>query len=435
MKKQQWKFRYLSIFVIAVTCVIALLEIRLVPSSKIMSGVYTVPYFSGAANTNLFSGHWMFDPDYADSVKDKSLADLLLFQFPHERNSEKLRSYAGFNNAGLLYLIILAHGLTPFLGQMGSLVLLQLLVFFFICINVLRRIADRRLQWLFSVIFCWNPLIVFIVIMPYYYFWQLLPAFFFILFWYAKGISISQRIIVTILSFLLFFIRPTTLGISMLNVFLAWGGPGWHWKRIMPPLAFLLILAGISKLNSNAVYEQPWHTAVAGLGAYPNRQFEAYPGDDFVINTFNNITGDSVNTSFHNGKLYDRDFRLHYYNVLKTYYFGILTSYPLILVRNAFLNVTESFSFGYRAGHTAFNLLSAFIGLCICILLVIKRQYMICIAIFLGAITYTLYYPPLATYMFGNYLLLAFGCISVLSGENAGKRGMTRHKILHARMH
>ena len=98
-----------------------------------------------------------------------------------------------------------------------------------------------------------------------------------------------------------------------------------------------------------------------------------------------------------------------YHAVTRSEYLRILRESPLLLIKNALVNVLASFSVGYANGMPyPVNYAIASSGILILGLLLILREYWMILAICATSIGFAPYYPPIQAYMFGSFMLLSF---------------------------
>ena len=88
---------------------------------------------------------------------------------------------------------------------------------------------------------------------------------------------------------------------------------------------------------------------------------------------------------------------------------------PLLLMKNALVNILGSFSLGYANRMPDFvNYGLALSGLVILSLLFSLRECWMILAIASTSICFAPYYPPIQAYMFGSFILLSFVAAKVL---------------------
>jgi hypothetical protein len=157
-----------------------------------------------------------------------------------------------------------------------------------------------------------------------------------------------------------------------------------------------------------------WHTAYIGTGAYQNPygiQLSDNDGYDLYQKTFG-ITLSATT----GGNLYEPLVYSKYKVLTREAFVENLTSSPLLYLKNALVNSAAAFSIGYLSGKPDWlNYLLSGFGLLVILLFVRYKQWIYLISMGLLAFSYTLYYPPVPAYLFGNYALLVAGIIGVLN--------------------
>jgi hypothetical protein len=107
----------------------------------------------------------------------------------------------------------------------------------------------------------------------------------------------------------------------------------------------------------------------------------------------------------------------------------VLHERPDLLVRNALLNLFQTFSIGYVTASRPLSYLSALAGLACCVLLLVTRRWLFVLAIAASSVTYALYHPPVPVYLFGTYLLTIGALVDLLrrgqNAQSASAGGMT----------
>ena len=155
--------------------------------------------------------------------------------------------------------------------------------------------------------------------------------------------------------------------------------------------------------------QAPWHTMYVGIGAYKN-PYNIQLADEEGYKFFYNQTGKKMNsTNINDPQLIDE-----YYQILKKEYFRILSENPKLAIKNALLNIFQSYSIGYKVGNERIAYASAFLGLLMIVLLLYSKQYVLFLAIGLLSGSFTPYYPPIAAYMYGSYILLVVAFIHII---------------------
>jgi hypothetical protein len=204
-----------------------------------------------------------------------------------------------------------------------------------------------------------------------------------------------------------FMIRQSTLIVSILILSVI----AWQARKVAPwVILFLFFVFAIFCKNPT----QPWHTAYVGIGAYSNT-VGIELSDQSGYKRFFDQTGIKIEVDSPRGNLYNQNVIGQYYSILKDGLANHVIKYPLQMVRNAALNVFQSFSAGYPVAHPKLAYASAFLGLIVLMILIKERLYSIIALSFANVAGFVFYYPPIPAYMFGNYFLLALALVTVVS--------------------
>ncbi len=100
---------------------------------------------------------------------------------------------------------------------------------------------------------------------------------------------------------------------------------------------------------------------------------------------------------------------------------------PLLLMKNALVNILGSFALGYANRMSDFvNYGLALSGLVILSLLFSFREYWMILAIGSNSFCFAPYYPPIQAYMFGSFVLLSFVAAKVLFDDHQLSRLVRR---------
>lgn len=370
--------------------------------SQAPSWIY--PYFSGAANLGLDLA-WRVDMSAFADFAGMSYGQQMDYRFLRTEPSN-LAVYSVLDK-GYVYVIWMAQTLLFWLPQIKAVIWFQILFHVVSSLWVLRQLGSRRQQVIFTLAYAANPIVLHFVTFAYHYYWQVIPS----LAWFyyeSRGEARTDRrlYMLALLLAAAFLIRQSTIIVSLFIL----GYVAWRRRTASAWLvvACFLVFAVVVKNPS-----QPWHTAYVGIGAYPN-DAGIELSDESGYRMFRDRTGVQINTAPPNGNYYDGKVRGQYYAVLKEQLAGYAKEHPLQLVRNALLNMTQSFSVGYPVGHLTLAYASAIAGLVALLVLVIRRMYVTIALIFTGVAGFVAYYPPIPAYMFGNYLLLALALASVV---------------------
>ena len=366
-----------------------------------MSPAYSTIYFSGAANTNWF-GNWQFAPIHSDYLKQLTGYEIYTYHFNATQEELKINQ---LNFSGYLWVVKFAYNIFPFLGPIGATVLLQVAAHLLTSFLLIKLFANYYSKILFGFGYFANPVIVYFVIFPYYYFWQFLPSFLFILSYFYQKQKINRPLFFgTILHFISFLIRPTTLLISIFtfcyNSYLK-----QSIKWFIVGIIFILSIVIWNNYSSKTLGFGPWHTAFVGLGAYPNNySFLFNLSDERGYDRFFELTGKQVEAGVDGNNQNDLSFRSEYFRILKNEYLRILKNSPIVVIRNAGINFLQGYSIGYLNKSPYYlNLISALLGAIFIAFLIYSQEWVGIMAIGISHLTFSLYFPPIQAYMFGRY--------------------------------
>jgi hypothetical protein len=160
---------------------------------------WTFPYFSGAANfSRLFD--WRISPsDYDLGAK---LSDQDYREYKHQKTRDVVEEI--YNNYGYVLVVITATRLFPFLGDLQSVILFQVIVHLSISLFMIVLVLVSPFQrYGFLFLYAANPLVIYFVTFPYYYFWMFIPSTCFIIWWTRSDWRMYS--LPTMLPFLLLF--------------------------------------------------------------------------------------------------------------------------------------------------------------------------------------------------------------------------------------
>jgi len=271
---------------------------------------------------------------------------------------------------------------------------------------VLSLLGDGLRRAVFGITYAVNPLILYFVQFPYEYFWTSLASLAFLLALFSKRWGLSAMTALVIASLVLFHVRPPVAPLLLLTpLVLAVRHRKPAYALAVPVLLTLMILTSYQS-------KEIWHTAYVGLGAYPN-PFVHGLSDNNGYAMYEAKTGTVLEMSSPDGNYYDESVYRDYQRVLKAEYLGIALESPVRMVRNAVLNMLQSFSFGYPVARPNLAYASAAFGAVVIVLLLLTAQYSLVVGI--GAVTvgFAPYFPPIPAYMFGAYMLLGVGVAEV----------------------
>jgi len=376
-----------------------------------MSPVWSVPYFSGAANTQ-WGGKWLFAPIEVYNFKAIKGFDIYLYEFQSYPSTE-LASYT-YNTTAYLYLVKLAHTIFPFLGQAGGIVLLQLVVHAAIVAVVISIIHGAAYKLLFVFLYAINPLILYITVMPFYYFWSVLGSAGALLIFISPRSSIFRILGLMSLIIIGFLTRATVFPLIVFAVMAL-----LYYRRFLSAAVaiawvFIVVFLYNAHINQTVGYG-PWHTAFIGIGAYPN----PYPylrdlSDDKGIERYEYITGTELSTSI-GGNFYEEEVKSHYAETMQAEYWEIAQENPFMMIRNVVLNILQFYSVGHLANRSyILNFIISLSGLAVFTFLLIYRAYGYLLLIFFTGFGVAMLYPPIPAYNFATYLVLVVSLITTL---------------------
>ena len=95
-------------------------------------------------------------------------------------------------------------------------------------------------------------------------------------------------------------------------------------------------------------------------------------------------------------------------------YLQIVSSRPVLVIRNALLSLGQVFSVGYIVKSPFLSLLSSISGFFVLLFLLLRKQFVWVVAILSSALAFFWYFPPIPAYNFAAYLLLVCGLLSAL---------------------
>lgn len=380
----------------------------ILPSNNYMGIGWTYPYMSGAANLEkLFE--WRINADEYKEVENLSFEE---YRKHRHKSSSNTVSYTT-NFYGYVLVVYVSKKVFPWVGDVDSVRLFQLMIHLFSCILIIALLNTYFQKYLFLLIYSSNPIIIYFVIFPFYYFWLFLPSFSIILLLLMPKKSFFITCIFTPLMLITFMIRPTVILLILAFYSIAFYQIRDNKKKLITSiiLIFTLVIYGLIPKDS-AEYSFPWHIAYKGIGAYPNETevFNLY--DDRGYYYFNKITGIKIDGNPISGNLSNPEIYKEYNAVIKKRYLEILREKPSMLVNNAIKNSILVFSPGYIVNRDKINVLNMFIGVLVIIIFLITKQYLLLIFIYLSALPFVLYYPPIIAYNFSAYLLISFGIIN-----------------------
>jgi len=382
--------------------IIALIITYSINLNRRMSANWMGPYLSAAHNLE-WSGDFNINIEEVIHFKELNVKNQDSYKFKSRKNL----THYNHNPIGYAYLIKGASMLFPFVGHQMAIILLQCLVFLLVNILFLKLFKlNNRQKWLFFILFSVNPLVLSFVPFNFYYFWQIIPS---VIFGYLLLSKKPKLIILFALILILPFIiitRPTVVFSLLLVVYLLY-------KRTTIPFVMfgVIYVLIISFWLFQPIKKNIWHTVYTGFGAYSNSN-NIELNDNSTYKLYTDYTGKKLNASI-GGNYYDTEVIDKYSEITRSETLRIFNESPITFIKNAFVNTLQGFSIGYinKAGDTI-NYFIAFSGLILIGSMLFFKKYIWFLMIGLSIGTFTLYYPPIQSYMYGVYLLLALYILS-----------------------
>ncbi len=374
------------------------------------------PYLSAAAN---LSYPPQFNVDQKQVIQFSELDDSWLEDTFEFKPAEHTIPYH-YNDIGYVYLIWLAKKIFLGIGDQQAILALQAIMHLLICALLLFQSQHvRKWKIAFLVLYAINPFVLRFVLFNHYYFWQAVPsAVLLFLVSQPKGQNISKNVVLLILILFIpwsILARPSILLLAPLLVYLTLKKSGIKFA-IFTTIYFSLVFFVFSVSSNKNI----WHTAYIGVGAYSN-PFNMELSDNEGPKLFKKVTGDDLSFSI-GGNVYESKVMEKYKSVTKKQFQNQLLSNPGLYLKNAVVNTFLAFSPGYIGGNiNIINYFLSFIGFLVFLLFIKYKQWYYLSGILLLSASYTLYYPPIPAYMFGNYLLIIGGLLVIFFGKENKK--------------
>jgi hypothetical protein len=393
---------------------------------KGMSPVWSVPYFSGAKEWT-FTGGWLFQPLEVDAYKQLKGWDIYFYSFNHF--SQDTLSQYGLNSTGYLYGIIFSQLLFPFLGPVGSIVLLQILVHLIICYVLYQQLSPSMPRAFFLFGYAVNPLVLFFVVYPFYYFWQVLPSFVFLIYYFRlkenRPFTLFVDVLLAASLFIGLVIRNTTILMVPAVILILWT---YSQKRSLLIHCLILVVGVLVWMRYFEYVEGygPWHNAFIGFAGYPNKiEGLEVMNDNTGYAWYNKYSGKIIDASIEGNFTTNLEATRHYYSYMKDSFLELVHQHPAQFLRNMSLNFFQGFAAGYiTKGGFLGHLASAFMGILVVGFFLVKRAWIPIIIIAVSHITYSVYYPPIPAYLFGTYLLIVCFLQEVFFENAKNKEGL-----------
>lgn len=380
--------------------VILLTSLLLMDFNQSMSPGWVGPYLSAAANLDI--GSFTLNINMDDIKQFGQLSADAQFAYTFPSNEETI--VYDYLAKGFLFILLFAKTIFFFLGDLAAVQYLQYLVHCFVVFGTMNLLDTKYKKVLFFIFYGINPVVLYFVNYPFYYFWQVVASSLFI-YWYFNQEKVKNSIFLFSALFAFIYItRPTVLFLIILFYFL------YSIKSDLKKgiIGFAVFLALINLAPNLTI--APWHTMYVGIGAYENK-YKITLSDEEGYKYYKEQTGKTVNSD----NIMNENVKDEYYKSIKKRYIKIVQEDPLMIIKHALLNILQSYSIGYKVGNPFINYLSASFGLIIIGLLLYTQQYMLFIAIGMASGGFTPYYPPIAAYMYGSYLLIVIGIIGIIN--------------------
>lgn len=367
------------------------------------------PYLSAAAN---------LDWPPAFQIDEKQLAEFNKLDDSRLEDSFKFSksittTHYSYNDIGYVYLIWFAKRLFPFVGDQSAIIILQGLIHLLLCsFLATSKLLPAKWRVGFFLLYALNPFILRFVVFNHYYFWQSVPSILLIyLCVIKKDIEKSSILPIVFMIFLVpwsILARPSALLILLVLFYFIYQKIG----------KFVFIISGIYFISILWLLGVPsqkniWHTAYIGVGAYQN-PYHVQLSDDEGSRLFKKITGEEISTSA-GGNIYSKEVFDRYKLLTKESTLIQLRDTPFLYIKNAIVNTMLAFGTGYFTGAgDILNYILSIIGLSVLILFYKYKLWSHILAIGCMSLVFTLYYPPVPAYTFGNYALIVSGILTIL---------------------
>ena len=388
-------------FLIIVVIYIAL---QLTDFNQSMTSYWIGPYLSAAINFDWSDFVLRVDMNEIKEFSKLSTSQMFLYSFS---STDDLIEY-DYLAKGLVFALIFSKKVFFWLGDLESLQYLQYIIHIVLSIVILNLFEKKYQKVLFFFLYVINPLILWVVNYPFYYFWQVIPSAIFIYWHMKKCIKFPLFLVFSVIFAYIYISRPTVLFLIVL-FYILYALKNSYKQSFTGFILFLILISLTPKLSIG-----PWHTAYVGIGAYSNK-YNIELSDNSGYKFYKDITGKVVNS----GNIMVKEIKEDYYNHLKERLIEIVKEFPMMFVKNAIFNTIQAYSIGYshslnkKYGNKLIYL-SLFIGIMMISFLIYTKQYIIFLAIGFSTGSFTIYYPPILTYMYGNFILLVVGFIGII---------------------
>lgn len=385
----------------------------LVDKGKIMTPEITVPYFSGAALSGSSEG-WTFNLREVDTIKilnsipDVALKRKALDNYCFASVSDSVHTYQ-LNQPGLIYVIKLAKIIFFRQGHIGALKSLQLFIHSIFCFLIMLSFKTRAKQIIFFIFYFINPAILYLTIFPFYYFWQAIGSYFIILvLMNEKKQSFFLLITTSLLLACVYHIRISTLPLSLFVIIFGF----YSVAPVKRSIALATFIIAVFMMQPHYLSKHPGHVMYSSLGAYPDSPVKGF-SDNISFADYSKATG-KIYSYDTKPSMYDSEVIMGEAKWGMEKFIDFAKSNPLIILRNAVLNIFESFAFGYQTSSLWLTYFSAFLGFCFMTLLIIRKKYSLVILILVSSCSYILYLAPVPIYLYGTFVISVYAFLELI---------------------
>ena len=397
-------------FIYSVLAVIIATAATTLGFERPLNPVWSVPFFSGAANWRFGQG-WMHNEDDIQKFASLPTAEAREEYRFSASPSNKLKPYT-LQTMGFVYISLIARNMFFWMGDIKAVEWLQICVHVTITLLIISRLKRTSDKGLFLVLYGLNPATIYFVTTAHYYYWQTVPTAVVALYLLDKNLKLGYFVFAIAFGLaFLYLVRPTIVLVPIL-LFVLVAKRESKWIGISSTVIYLVCAMWL--FGGNGHEKDPFFAAYCGISAYPNPYTDGL-GDESGFRFFEKETGQKLQITSIDGAFHqDPEFRKKTREVFREGYFRILRERPLMLVRNAVLNFFQSFFLGYSVDSRLLSYLSSFCGLLVFTLLLWKKEYWFLVAIALSSLTFVPYMYPHQGYIFGSLILLVVAFIKVL---------------------
>lgn len=301
---------------------------------------------------------------------------------------------------GYLFLIYIIMFLFGWMGDVQSIIFVSTISHGFCSAWLFSMLKEKSSRIFFSIIYIFNPAVIWIICGGYYYsFLPLAGAIFYYL--YLNLIKESSNYKNLLLGFfllaLLVVLRPT---LSLLYCFAATLYVRKYKIRNLVGLLILLSAFLICYFVVITSHYGPWHTVLTGVDSY-NWLNNIYLDDDNTVRRIANF----LKLNHTNAPLVLQIGAEKYIEIAREIAIKFYAENPYILIRNFIFNLFGSFGFGYFNKYPILTITSTIFGGLVFLLMLLKNCKILSAAIFFSVISYIIYFPPILAYNLTGYVL------------------------------